>query len=264
MPAPISRAVRLLCASLALAVVAAPAYANDAPFTPRFAQTARGDISAIGNTLMTCPTGAANCDTARTGAAAGSALNNNSYTMGRIDVDADATTFDSSTATLSLPVGATVLWAGLYWAADTTAGTGGAAAPDPSGRGTVKLSVHGAAYQAVNAAGADVLTSTPQPNRYRAFADVTALVAAGGAGTYTVANVQTGTGQDRFAGWALFVAYRDNAQAIRRLNVYDGLGTVDGTHTFTTTIAPFHTPATGAVTTKVGLLSFEGDAGLAT
>ena len=56
---------------------------------------------------------------------------------------------------------------------------------------------------------------------------MTALVTAGGAGNYSVADVQAGTGQDRFAGWALFVAYRDNAQPIRRLNVYDGLGTVD-------------------------------------
>ncbi|MGZ8634814.1 MAG: hypothetical protein ACXWZZ_13300, partial [Solirubrobacteraceae bacterium] len=38
---------------------------------------------------------------------------------------------------------------------------------------------------------------------------------------------------------------------------------MDGTHTFETTIAPFHTPATGSVTTRVGLLAFEGDAGLA-
>ena len=42
-----------------------------------------------------------------------------------VDVDADATTFDSSSATVALPAGSTVLWAGLYWAGDTTAGTGG-------------------------------------------------------------------------------------------------------------------------------------------
>ena len=80
-----------------------------------------------------------------------------------------------------------------------------------------------------------------------------------------MANVQAGTGNDRFAGWALFIAYRDNAQAVRGLHVYDGLGTVDATHTFQTTVAPFHTPVSPApVTTKVGLLTFEGDAGLAT
>jgi hypothetical protein len=36
--------------------LAAPAHAADAPFTPRFAQTARGDVTAVGNTLLTCPT----------------------------------------------------------------------------------------------------------------------------------------------------------------------------------------------------------------
>jgi hypothetical protein len=60
----------------------------------------------------------------------------------------------------------------------------------------------------------------------------------GGSGAYSVADIQAGTGQDRFAGWALIVAYRDNAQPIRRLNVYDGLGTVDSGHTFSTASRP--------------------------
>ena len=50
---------------------------------------------------------------------------------------------------------------------------------------------------------------------------------------------------------------------MHRVSVYDGLGTVDATHTFSTNIAPFYTPASGAVATKTGLLAFEGDAGLA-
>ena len=256
MPAPISRAACLLSATLALVLLAAPAYAADAPFAPRFAQTARGDIAAVGNTLMTCP---GSCAAAQSGTTA----DDNDYVMARVNVDNDGTNFDSSSASVSLPAGSTVLWAGLYWAADVSAGTSGAAAPTPANKGTVRFRGPSGGYQTVTAAPADVLTSSAQPNRYRAYADVTSLVASGG--TYTVGNVQAGTGNDRFAGWALFVAYRDNAQNIRRLNVYDGLGTVDASHTFTTTIAPFHTPAAPApVTTKVGLLSFEGDAGLAT
>ena len=263
MHTPLSRAFRLLCATtLALTLLAAPAYA-DAPFTARFAQTVRGDVTTVGNTLMTCPASAA-CTTAQNGTAVGGALNDNNYVMGYVDVDLDATTFDSSSATVSLPGGSTVLWAGLYWAADTTAGPSGVAAPTPASRGTVRLKAGAGAYQTVSAAPADVLSSSSQVNRYRAFSDVTATVAAAGSGTYTVANVQAGTGNDRFAGWALFIAYRDNTQVVRGLHVYDGLGTVDGTHTFQTTVAPFHTPVNPApVTTKVGLLSFEGDAGLA-
>jgi hypothetical protein len=261
MNAPLSRASRLLCATtLALVLLAAPAYAIDTPFAPRFAETVRGDIATVGNTLMTCPTAASGCTTAQGGTG-----NNNSFVMGYVDVDADATTFDSSSATVALPGGSTVLWAGLYWAGDTTAGSGGAAAPTPTSRGTARLKAGAGVYQTVTAAPADILTSSSQANRYRAFRDVTAAVAAAGSGTYTVANVQTGTGMDRFAGWALFIAYRDNAQVVRGLHVYDGLGTVDATHSFQTTVAPFHTPVSPApVTTKVGLLTFEGDAGLAT
>ena len=252
-PFAISRTARLLGATLALALAltAAPAYALDAPFTPRFAQTAHGDITAVGNTSMTCPVGAANCAAAQGGAP----FSNNDFTMAYVDADADATTtLDSSAATVTLPAGSTVLWAGLYWSGHSAS----------ANRDKVQFKAPGAgSYTQLTAAPADLLTSTTQAARYRAFRDVTAQVAAGGAGTYWVGDVQSTTGADRFAGWALLVAYRDNAQPVRRLNVYDGLGTVDGSHTFQTTIAPFHTPATGTVTTKAGLLTFEGDAGIA-
>jgi hypothetical protein len=257
MPIPITR-FALVCALLATLLVAAPAHAADAPFSLRFAQTLRGNLSAVGNTLMTCPSAAANCAAARSG----SPYNDNDFTMGYVDVDADATTFDSSSATLTLPAGSTVVWAGLYWAADTSGGTGGLADTHVWSRDQVKLAVGSSGYATVSAASGNVLTSSSQPTRYRAFADVTSRVT--GSGTYTVANVKAGTGQDRFAGWALFVAYRDSAQSLRHINVFDGLGTVDATHTFSTTIAPFQTPATGAVTTTTGLLSFEGDLGYAT
>ena len=107
-----------------------------------------------------------------------------------------------------------------------------------------------------------MLTSTGRASRYRAFANVTALLPAAGNATYTVADVQTGRGDDRFAGWSLVVAYRDATEGFHRVSVYDGLGTVDATHTFSTDIAPFFTPASGDVATRTGLLAFEGDAGI--
>ena len=141
-------------------------------------------------------------------------------------VNAAGGTVNSSSATVTLPAGATVLWAGLYWGADRAPGrTGGGT--ERRRQGTVKLKVPGGTYQAITATAGRLPHLEPQSMRYRAFRDVTAQVAAGGAGTYWVGDVQTGTGHDRFAGWALFVAYRDNAQPVRRLNVYDGLGTVD-------------------------------------
>ena len=257
MPTSITRLL-ILIALLATLLVAAPAHAADAPFSLRYAQTLHGNLSAVGNALMSCPTAASNCAAARSG----SPYSNNDFTMAYVDVDSDATTYDSSSATLALPAGSTVAWAGLYWAADTSGGSGGSADSHGGSRDQVKLKLDSGAYQTVTAASGAVLTSTSQPTRYRGFANVTSLVT--GSGTYTVANVKAGTGQDRFAGWSLFVAYHDSTQKLRHVNVYDGLGTVDATHTFSTTIAPFQTPATGPVTTTTGLLSFEGDPGYAT
>ena len=105
-------------------------------------------------------------------------------------------------------------------------------------------------------------TSTGKPTRYRAFANVTPLLPAAGNATYTVADVQAGRGDDRFAGWSLVVANRDPTEGFHRVSVYDGLGTVDATHTFSTAILPFYTPESGSVATKTGLLAFEGDAGI--
>ena len=64
----------------------------------------------------------------RTGYAAGAAnaragvgtkLNNNDFSMVFVDVDSDRSTFNSSRADLALPAGGSVLFAGLYWGAES-------------------------------------------------------------------------------------------------------------------------------------------------
>ena len=114
----------LMAACLAALVLASSAIA-DRDFTPRFSTNASGDIAIVGNTLETCQAAAADCANARKGD--GSALNNNSFVMERVDID--HTMLDSSSAPLSLPPGARVLFAGLYYGARTTGrhqGQGGA------------------------------------------------------------------------------------------------------------------------------------------
>ena len=124
--------------------------------------------------------------------------------MTYVDVDGNAgvgaSTFNSSTSQLNLPAGATVLFAGLYWAGDTT-GSGSNAPPNAALRNQV-------AFRAPGAGGYTTLTATTlddstQAGRYQAFRDVTSLVAAAGNGTYTVGNVQAGEGTDHYAGWSL-------------------------------------------------------------
>ena len=67
--------------------------------------------------------------------------------MTNVDVDGDASTFNSSSATVSLPAGATVAWVVPHPGADTTLGTGGTAAPIPASRGSVRFKAASGSYQ---------------------------------------------------------------------------------------------------------------------
>ena len=93
----------------------------------------------------------------------------------------------------------------------------------------------GGSYVPVNATVFDTYTEdlgcgnpggADERTRYQAFADVTSLVQAGGGGSYTIANVQAGTGADRHAGWSLVVAYQDISQPARNLTIFDGFAQV--------------------------------------
>ena len=244
---------------LALGLVAAgaaPTVAADRAFSVRFSADDFGDITVAANTTLTCPTAEAGCAAGQ----AGGAANNNSFTMSYVDADSDAATFDSSSAALSLPAGSTVLFAGLYWGGDTSAGVNGAAAPSAAARSTVRFTAPGAAVATVNGSVDD---STAAASRYQGFADVTADVKAAGSGSYTVGNVQSGTGQDRYGGWALVVAYRNLADPARNLTVFDGLTTVSGASpTADIPVSGFVTPPSGPVNTTLGFIAWEGDRGL--
>ncbi|MCW2954867.1 MAG: hypothetical protein JWQ48_4037 [Conexibacter sp.] len=254
----------IACAVAATLVVAAPNAAADVsqPFVPRFSADDTGGIAIAGNTLMSCPATDVNCAAGQQSTATGALLNNNGYAMGFVDVDGDPATFDSSRATVSLPAGATVLFAGLYFGGRTSAGTGGAAAPSAAARGTVAFRAPGAAGYA--ALPATVYDSSSVASAYVGFADVTSQVQAAGAGAYTVANVQTGSGLDRYGGWALVVAYHDAGAPPRNLTVFDGLATVQqGDPPLSLSIGGFATPPTGTVHTTVGVVAYEGDRGSA-
>ena len=120
----------MLCVVFLL-VGAAPSFADRAMST-RFSANDNGNITFAANTLMVCPAAAAGCTAARNTPAISSgtnnAMNNNSYNMQYVNtapgtVRCGSLDFDSSSATLSLPSTATVLFAGLYWGADTSAGS---------------------------------------------------------------------------------------------------------------------------------------------
>ena len=234
-------------ATLALLALAVPARAQVArTFTPRFNVQTAGDVTLIGNTVMTCSASDSKCANAQAGGGTGN-VDNEDFTMQYVDVDSDASTFSSSTATLSLPSGATVLFAGLYW--------GGYSAL--AARNTVKLAVPGGAYATVTAQQLDAIGSA-----YQGFLDVTAQVKAAGNGTYAVANVQsTPNTSDVWGGWSIVVVYHLDTALARNLTVADGFVFAGPGNPVNLSVSGFLTPPTGTVQASVGIVAYDGDMG---
>ncbi|HEX2103048.1 MAG TPA: hypothetical protein VHF51_05315 [Solirubrobacteraceae bacterium] len=255
----LAAAVVGLLSTLVACAAIAPAASADRTFAPRFSATDRGQVLTAGNTVMTCPGTGTTCRAVQGGT---SATTNGELDMDYVDVDGDGSTFNSSRATLALPSGSTVVFAGLYWGGDTSAGSGGSAAPLPSARSAVFFATPAAGYRIVTASVLD--TDATSTSRYQGFADVTSQVAAGGAGVYAVANIQAGTGLNRYGGWGLVVVYRNAAEPTRRLLVYDGLLAVQSglRPSADVALSGFVTPPSGTVAGRLSLLAWEGDRGL--
>ena len=185
-----ARPAAILLGAIALLLIAASSAYADRNFSARYTANQPGDITIIGNTVLTCNTAVANCVNAQDGGN----FDNNDFSMVRVDVDGVDPSNTSSRATLSTPAGATVLFAGLYWF--------GSAASDSS----VKL-------QSPGQTGYTTLASDITPDTsgafYSSFKDVTSIVSAAGDGVYTVADITADTGVNEDAGWALVVAYGD-------------------------------------------------------
>jgi hypothetical protein len=118
------------------------------------------------------------CAAARAGTESGAANNNNSRAMRYVDVDGDPRTFDSSAATLALPPGGRVAFAGLYYGGRSLAGTGGQAAPNAAQRGQVLFRPPGLDdYLTLQADTVDnVVDPTGLEREYQGFVDVTDIV----------------------------------------------------------------------------------------
>ncbi len=250
------------------------------PFTLRYSINTTGDIAMIGNTLETASTvnnagrTGADVTAAQNGVAGpnGNHVNNNDWNMAYVDVDNDPTTFNSSQASLNLPAGGTVLFAGLYWGSVTTTAAQAAA------QNTVKFSTPASSsyvtLTGTNVGGSTIgsadFSGTPQGMIYQSFVNVTALVQAAGSGNYTLANVQAAltnaqgnlpyTGS--YAGWALVVAFRAPSYSARNLAVFDGFAVQQSSDpTLNIPISGFTAPTSGAVNAEVGVVAYEGDLG---
>lgn len=252
----LERMAAILLAVMLITLLGSGSAEATRPLTVRYTKNTNGDVKIIGNAAMTCnpagPTGGGTCAAARSGTAVGNENNNNNHTMMYIDVDSDSSTFSSSTASLSLEGGSTVLWAGLYWGGDQTTVT--------AARGQCLFQTPGSfGYTSILANQVDQDGSNP--TRYQSYADVTDLVRAGGSGSYTVANVTSRPGAtNTFGGWSLVVVYGNNSLPLRNLTVFDGYQVIPAAQTLT--ISGFLSPLSGQITTRVGVMAYEGDLGL--
>lgn len=248
-----------------VALLPTAAHSQTRNYSPRFAAQARGRTTIFGNAVTSCADGVAplggstSCADARN-ATVTPATANNDYFIDYVDIDSDGTTFNSSSSTYTFPTanpGFDIVWAGLYWAGNPTAGsgTGASAAPNATQTNQMLLQVPGSAgYQTITASQVDTSGSA-----YSAFADVTALVRSGtGTGEYFGANIQTGTGGDRYGGWVLIVMYQDDTEVLRNMTVFDGFLRVFN-NTVNTTISGFLTPTAGPFEAAFGAFSSEGD-----
>jgi uncharacterized repeat protein (TIGR01451 family) len=291
-----------------------------APTVPSFAANLRGGVAVAGNTVETCPQNQPGNEVC-----AGNSYNNNDQNMVYVNVDSNPTTFNSSSANLTIPAGAHVVKAFLYWAGDLSRGVTnsqgnrtGHAAPGgdtPAGKpphsadkphqdntvyGIVKLRAGTAAtYTTVDAfsQGApqarwdsvsswySVAPSASNPEggspgwAYQVRADVTtqlnnALLArkvrrrgANVTMPVTVANVQAGTGLNRYAGWNLIVVWETESAAYRNITLFDGFAWVQVQGGQQLVVGPldfsgFQTPASGNVDAHVTTWATEGDRGI--
>jgi uncharacterized repeat protein (TIGR01451 family) len=239
------------------------------PFTIWKQVTQRGDITFTGNSMLTCAA-SGTCTTALgaispTGSGGGNNFNNNGFTMNYINI-ADATDlttrFSRSNANLTLGTtgGCGVIYAELFWGGSITAATTNYAKRD-----SVYLKVPGGSYVGLKA---DIRTDATVPFAgYYCYKDVTALVKAGGTGTYWLANQvlqNNPAAAGLCGGWSLVVIYSDPVLPLRNLSIFRGIAAINAANPQNITINGFFTPPSPAlVNLKLGVFSLEGDRGTA-
>ncbi|BAO77315.1 T9SS type B sorting domain-containing protein [Winogradskyella sp. PG-2] len=237
---------------------------NYQPFVPRFDQDLKGDIVLIGNNILGPDNNPFN----------NNSVYNHNVDMRYIDIDADISTFSSSSADLEIPNPNCyrIIYAGLYWGA---VNPGSEPITDVKFKGPIGdyNDITGTVIYDANGSSVDGGDSFS----YACFADVTSIVTSYGSGvdlgTYTVANVSSaegetstfdpfnGTGQS--AGWSLFIVYEDPTLPGKSITSFDGFSAISvpgGNPTLDVPVSGFRTiPAPAPVRANFAFATLEGD-----
>jgi uncharacterized repeat protein (TIGR01451 family) len=263
----------------ASALVPAAGAAVAPPFKVGYDDVVYGDFLYAGNGVLRCPVAADGAPAAGPVATPAACANtadrkdtlvNDDFFMQWADIDADAGTFDSASASVSIPPGAKITFARLNWAGNTAATTCGSRAGAPAvlppgtpAKQNVRLSVG-------SAKSVDIAPSAfiEDDGYYSAHADVTSQFTSAGTGTaldLTVGNVWAPKGFDCVGGWSVALVYAypernaDYAPNKRKVVVYDGhVRQTGGAPAAETTITGFRAAAADA---HVGVTAYDGDWG---
>ncbi|ATB36096.1 hypothetical protein CYFUS_001510 [Cystobacter fuscus] len=286
-----------LLLTVALALVAGSAQAqprNNDPPKLRFAQDLRGDFALIGNTLaQDCrplttprpligrmpPMGSGNSLPGDPACTRRDTSPDFFWTLNDWTVDSTGATTQPapasttginpllarSQASLSLPAGATIVHARLYWAATRSTKDAGDKLQQPDL--TARLSRPGVAgFDKPIDADDYAFQYTVGGNeeyQYQSTADITDIVRQYGAGRYQVSDVQalpldTLSAEYVFDAWWMAVFYEVPGSTKRHLKLFDSMRVVASTSGTTFTLSGFHVPSYAA-DAKLGVVAFEGD-----
>ncbi|MYW67944.1 DUF11 domain-containing protein [Streptomyces sp. SID8379] len=230
-------------ATLVAAAVPASAVVVE-PFAQRYDEAVYGDFLTLGNTVMQCPStpadDAARCLAAQAGT---TTENNNQFDMQYTDTAGFGTgVLNSSTGQVTIPPGATVAYARLFWGGNDgtyklgnnqiarcdTAGL--ATSPTDSGPLDTRPLVRvggGAETRATVQNAVRTPAAVGGPHYYTAESDITALFAGVTTGTpvpVAVGDIWAPTGKGCVGGWSLTVVYQydgpNEQYAPTRRNVY--------------------------------------------
>lgn len=255
-----------LLTAASLASVATPRAAHAAQAL-RFSVNTHGDMTVFGNTLsQDCRPGIPAPVVGTVGSCGANTVDSAPDVFWRADQPAAGQALadtaisaasSRSTAMLSLPAGAVVLYARLYWAAQVAAGT----MPQSS----VLIERPGSALVKMVATDSVRGISSLDSRGYRYYqgtADITAEVQANGAGAYRVTGVDsislTNLNESvAFSNWNVVVLYRLPTEPTRNLAVFDGLDEIAGTAA-SVTINGFLVPSAG-FDAKMAVQAYEGD-----
>jgi uncharacterized repeat protein (TIGR01451 family) len=256
--------MRRVSALLGAVVLLAPSLAT-AQLGLRHQVDQHGNFILIGNTIgFDCATGAGipapvvgtvgACGLNRQDSAPDVYWRSESPGAGQAQADTSiAASAARSTAILSIPAGASINYARLYWAAENGTNAAGT---------TVTLDRPNGASSLITADSSTLRTNGGQ-FYYQSTADVTSFVQAAGPGAFRVGGIATRNAINLFdntwfGAWELVVFYVLQSEPTRNIAIFDGADLVRNGSSSSGTISGFIVPTAG-FDARLGVVAYEGD-----